>query len=195
MKIIRVIQLVSLLLAAFITGPAWPGERFSTYTGITLGGGINQIEYTDWFTDHQETANIGGSYYSGGILFAVFVRELIGEFSLQYIANANDSVEGGKDTSVQHLLYTFTGKYAYPLGTGFFATCGFGLYMETPPATSSYDGGGGAAITLGCILDMSSDWKMIFDFNGRYGQFGMGQDSTKLSYGINVGVVYNVGRI
>jgi len=190
-----VTQCICLLLVIFLSGPLWAEEHFFTYMGITLGGGINQIEYTDWFTDHQETANISGTYYSGGLLCAVFVRELVGEFSMQYIANANDTVEGGKDTSVQHLLYTFTGKYAYPLGTRFFATGGIGLYIETPPATGSYDGGGGPLLTIGGIVNLSPDWKIIFDLQGRYGQFGMGQDSTKLSYGINVGVVYNVGRI
>ncbi|HQO01301.1 MAG TPA: hypothetical protein PLI62_03450 [Spirochaetota bacterium] len=195
MKKFWVLTCTCLLVATFLASPLWSEEHFYTYLGITLGGGINQIEYSDWFTDHQETANISGTYYSGGMLFAVFVRELVGEFSLQYIANSNGAAEGGRDTSVQHLLYTFTGKYAYPLGSRFFATGGIGLYIETPPATASYDGGGGPLMTAGCIVSISPNWKFIFDLQGRYGQFGMGEDSTKLSYGINVGVVINVGRI
>jgi hypothetical protein len=169
-------------------------ERYYTYLGAVFGAGINKIHYNGWFDDQYGSQSISGSYYSGGFIFQVYVKQFIGEFTVQYDMNSNSDTKN-PDTSVSHPLYTFVAKYTYPLGADFFAAGGLGLYMETPPATAKYDGGGGPAVTLGMLYEINIDWKIVFDFNLRYGQFGIGEDSTKLCYGITIGVVRNVGRI
>lgn len=163
---------------------------YYNYVGITIGGGINQIEYNDWFIDKRDTKKISGAYYSGGFIFDIFVRNFVGEFTLQYVYNSND-----EDTSVQHVLLTTVGKYTFNLSHAFAVAPGLGLYIETPPSDIEYNGGGGFLATLGAIFNIDKDYKIIFDLIGTYGYFGMGEESTKISYGTKIGIVYNIGRL
>ncbi len=163
---------------------------YYNYMGITIGGGINQIEYNDWFVDKRDTKKISGAYYSGGIIFDIFVRNFVGEFTLQYAYNSND-----EDTSIQHLLISTLGKYSFNLSHNFAIAPGLGLYIETPPSDKEYNGGGGILATLGAIINIGKDYKIIFDIIGSYGYFGMGEESTKITYGTRIGVIYNIGRL
>ncbi len=168
-------------------------ELFFTYIGPTIGGGTNQIAYRGWSSDSNTRVSkmISGYYVSGGCSLDIFVRNFIGELTLEYINNFSS---GKPDVSVQHLIYTGTFKYSFALNNAFALTCGIGAYMETPPATRSYNGGGVNG-TIGAVFDVSRDWKVIFDFVTRYGRFGMGDDSSKFSLGAKIGAVYKIGRI
>jgi len=163
-----------------------------TYIGTIIGGGINKINYKNWFNDRRRTENISGTYYSGGAVLNVFVYQFIGEFSFQYIMNSSNS---SPDISNQHLILNAIGKYSYFLKNNFFLTSGLGLYLDSPPANNDYDCGSGPLIVIGMIYELSREMRIFSDLIGRYGSFGLGQGSSKISYGINIGVVYKVGRI
>lgn len=163
---------------------------YYNFIGITLGGGINQIEYNDWFVDKRDTKKISGVYYSGGLIFDIFVRNFVGEFTIQYVYNSND-----EDISVQHLYLSTLGKYSFNLSHVFAVAPGLGLYIETPPSDKEYNGGGGFLATLGAIFTIGKDFKIIFDLIASYGYFGMGEESTKISYGTKIGIVYNIGLL
>jgi len=186
-----------LMFAMLFLLPAAPGgtlsaeELFFTYAGATLGGGIDRIQYRDWLSDSegQGTKNVTGTYVCGGALLDIFVNSLIGEFSIQYINNANSEVPVG------HMMYDATGKYSYQLYDYLSLTGGAGLFIETQPATRNYNSGAGFDVLLGAVYNAARDWKIIFDIVGRFGSFGVGEESTRQSYGVKTGVVYKVGRI
>lgn len=121
----------------------------------------------------------------------IFVRRFIGEFEIEYINNFSS---GKPDVAVQHLIYTGIGKYSHPVNDIISITGGLGVYLETPPANKSYEGGGLNA-AIGAVFDLTREWKIIADVLCRYGYFGLGDDSSKFSIGAKIGVVYKVGRI
>lgn len=166
-------------------------ELFFTYIGATLGGGAASIDYSEWVVDHRESRSATGAYFSGGMLLDVVVRDIIGEFSLQAVNT------GASEDAVAsfRLLYSATGKYAFRLGESFFLSPGMGLYMETGPSDKDYDGGAGLAASAGLGWMFFRDWILLFDIIGRYGSYGLGEDSTIISYGVNLGVVYKIGRL
>ena len=182
-------------------------DLYFTYVGAVIGVGMDQIEYNDWFEDQnrRDSKSVSGQYYSGGAIIDIFVDQLIGEFGVQFINNSSDEEP---DISVSHVIYSAKGKYSFHLirllpdrseyistFDPFYLTAGAGLYMETPPANRGYDSGGGFNLTLGAMYKFSREWILLFDAIGRYGHFGIGEDSTRFSYGINLALVYKVGRI
>lgn len=188
----RGMLLWSVLFLLVLAPPLWSQEFFFTYLGATLGGGASKVQYSDWVDDERETFNETGFYYSGGPILNIFVRSFVGEFSMQYI---NDAIQGEGDVSVQHLLFTAIGKYAYRFTETVSLTAGAGLYIETGPSDNRYDGGGGGEVCIGAAVSLKQEWMLLFDINGRYGYFGKGEDATKLSYGLSVGALYRVGRL
>lgn len=199
LKISNIIQKIIILLiiifsfAADLKAAKEEEELFFTYIGPTIGGGTNQIAYRGWSSDSNTRVSrvLTGYYVSGGCLLNIYVKYFIGEFTLEYINNFNS---GKPDVSVQHLIYTGTFKYAFAVTDAFALTCGVGAYMETPPASKGYNGGGLNG-SLGSVFDVSRDWKIVFDLVARYGRFGLGDDSSKFSLGAKIGAVYRVGRI
>lgn len=167
-------------------------ESYFTYAGGVVGGGLNHIEYKDWFEDERKTKQVRGGFLNCGLLLNIYIRYLVGEISMHYIYNSNDS---SPDISVSHLIYNAIGKYAYELDKKILLTSGLGLYLETPPSNIGYDGGAGFILTLGSIYRYNWDWNIIFDLKGRYGSFGIGEDSTKFSWGIDLGLVKRIGKI
>ena len=166
-------------------------ELFFTYIGATIGGGAAAIDYSEWVVDHRETASATGTWFSGGLLLDVIVRDLIGEYSLQVV-----NTGASEDTVASfRLLHSVTGKYAFRLGENFFLSPGLGLYLETGPSDKDYDGGAGIAATAGFGWMFYRDWILFFDIIGRYGSYGLGEDSTIVSYGVNLGAVYKIGRL
>ncbi|MCU0821347.1 MAG: hypothetical protein MUC95_02595 [Spirochaetes bacterium] len=166
-------------------------ELYFTYAGATLGGGIDWIQYRDWISDSegQEIKKVSGPYFCGGALIDIFVNSLIGEFSIQYISNINSKVPVG------HMIYDAAGKYAYQVYDFLSVTGGAGLFIETQPATKNYNNGAGVSASIGAVYNIDRDWRLIFDIVGRYGSFGLGEESTRQSYGAKIGIVYKVGRI
>jgi len=180
-------------LHAVETDESGEEELFFTYVGPTLGFGMNSLSYSGWSSDSDKriSKTISGYFVNGGFLCDIFVRNFIGEFTLEYIANFNS---GEPDVSVQNMIFTSAVKYSYLLKENFFLTGGLGVYVETPPSDRSYHGGGPNA-AIGAIYDFSRDLKLVFDVLFRYGYTNLGDDTTKFSYGAKIGVVYKVGRI
>ncbi len=122
----------------------------------------------------------------------IVANNLVGEFTAQFMYN---SLEGTPDISVHHTLLTVTGKYRYPISSIFNITGGLGLYMDMPPATDDYDGGGGISACIGTMIDLTLNSMLVLDVYGRYGSFGIGEESTRLTTGASLGFVYKIGRI
>ncbi len=186
----RLIPLI-LVLLMLVPGVLQAEDRIFTFLGPAFSGGVNKITYNDWFDNETGTKKVAGNFYGGGIQLDVFAAPLVGEFIIQYLSNSASETE----IAVNHLYFGFTGKYAYYPTSVFALAPGMGLYVETPPASKRYDGGGGFTASLGFIIHFTQDLRFILDAQGRYGSFGMGEDSRKISYGINVGLVYKVGSL
>ncbi len=167
-------------------------ELFFTYLGVTAGGGVQTVHYENWWDDQRQEQNYQGNFFSGGALMNIIVNNLVGEFTAQFMHN---SLEGTPDLSVHHTLLTVTGKYMYELSTVFNLTGGAGLYIDMPPATDTYDGGGGLSACVGTMIDLTLDSILVLDIYGRYGYFGLGEESTRLTTGASLGFVYKIGRI
>lgn len=180
------------LLSVFMAGRAHATDRYYTFMGLTGGGGVNRISYSGWVGDSRQNLDITGSYYSAGLSVCAIIRQVIGEFTVQYLSNSNG---GDVDTSVSNLYLSIAGKYFYSLSQAFHLTAGAGLYGDAPPATSGYEGGGGVLACAGTMINLTFDMRLIVDATARYGTFGLGEGSTKISYGAAVSLVYSVGRI
>ncbi len=182
--------IITVVMATAMPVPAQQ-ELFFTYIGATLGGGAASIDYNEWVVDHRESKSATGTWFSGGLLLDVVVRDIMGEFSLQVVNT------GASEDAVAsfRLLYSITGKYAFRLNESFFLSPGLGLYLETGPSDKDYDGGAGLAATAGLGWMFFRDWILLFDIIGRYGSYGLGEDATIISYGVNLGVVYKIGRL
>jgi len=186
---------VGALLAAVLLATAPPAfaqqELFFTYIGATVGGGTASIDYSEWVVNARETKSASGAYFSGGLLLDVIVRDIIGEFTLQLI-----NTGASEDTVASlRLLYSVTGKYAFRLNESFFVCPGVGLYLESGPSDRDYEGGAGLSATAGIGWTFARDWILFFDLVGRYGSYGLGEESTIISYGASLGVVYKIGRL
>ncbi len=182
--------IITVVMATAMPVPAQQ-ELFFTYIGATLGGGAASIDYNEWVVDHRESKSATGTWFSGGLLLDVVVRNIMGEFSLQAV-NTGASEDA---VSSFRLHYSITGKYAFWLNESFFLSPGLGLYLETGPSDKDYDGGAGLAATAGLGWMFFRDWILLFDIIGRYGSYGLGEEATILSYGVNLGVVYRIGRL
>lgn len=168
-------------------------EHFFSYLGTTFAAGVDKIKYKDWIEEieRRDTKNISGSFYSGGIVLDIFIKKIIGEFKIEYVNNSNSE----EAISVRHMIYTAIMKYSYQLIRPLYLTTGLGLYLETPPSNRSYNSGGGVNMCFGTMYDINKKMKVILDLSWRYGYFGIGERSTRYSYGVSLGLVYRVGRI
>lgn len=193
---IKNIFLVIFLFSSATTASAQQAaseQLIYTYIGVTCISGLNnRVHYHDWIVDHRESANDSGFYYGGGPVLDVFVRYFIGEFSIQFI---NNSGYKNKKLSVAHMLYTASGKFAYNIGKIFFITAGAGLFLESEPANKDYNGGGGVNFSTGVGFNVAREMRLLFDITGRYGTFGIGENATKLSFGLALSAVYRIGKL
>jgi len=171
---------------------AYTQELFFTYIGATIIGGTNSISYEGWVDNKQSTIDSNGAVYGGGLIACIFVRQFAGEFSLTYMQYTSDSKP---DVAVSHPVAAVKGKYFYPLHAVFQPGIAVGLYLDLPPASSSYDGGAGGNIAVCSAITLSSEIKMLIDIYAQYGSFGMGESSTKKESGIALSVVYKMGRL
>lgn len=164
-------------------------ELYYTYFGLIINGGMNSIRYNDWINNSQGSEDISGSYLSGGLIFNIYTNNIAGDFRLQYHYNMNDN------ENLQHLYIAIAGRYLYQINTKIILSSGPGLYYDSPPSTGGYDGSPGFWLPLGMVLNLGFDTKLVFDIIGAYGTYGKGEDSTKLSYGASLGIMFKVGRL
>lgn len=167
------------------------GERdlFYTYIGPIISVGHAHIWYNDWIGSSHKKQLLNGFFISGGALLAVFVKNLTGSISIQYIYSFNSNYP------IQHLLYKMSGKYLFHINDLFSIGVGAGAYFESPPSDHGYLGGAGALLPVEFIINTTSETRLIIDAFAQFGYFGKGQDSLKLGYGIDVAFVFKVGRI
>lgn len=183
--------IVCALLLSTFQNPLRAEELFFTYIGPAFSTGMHSLHYSEWATSHRETKSDSGNYFGGGLMLNIVANNLICSFTMQYVANT----AGNSAMAVQHMQYTATGKYMYaPWETVFFAG-GLGLYFDTPPATKSYDGGGGINATIGAGFNMMRDWRVIVDLTGKYGFYGRGEDATRIAYGLTIAAIMKIGRL
>ncbi len=197
-KSFRYIITAFLLFTCLIPGGAIPAhtqiikksaDLFYTYMGPVVSGGMHSITYNDWMNDSQGSEDISGKYVSGGLLFTIFIKNLAGDFRMQYHYNMNDN------ETLQHLYLAAAGRFVLKLNTQFALSSGPGIYFDSPPSTGGYDGSPGFWLPFGMVLNLGFDTKLVFDLIGKYGIYGKGEDSTKLSYGASLGIIFKVGRL
>jgi hypothetical protein len=159
-----------------------------TYIGPVASTGANRISYTDWFGLTTQTKKISGYHISCGVSLWVVAKWLIGDFSVQYIYNQNEK-------QLHHLYFTMAGRIGVKMGSvGTFAP-GVGFYFDTPPSNRKYRGGGGLRAPIGFLFNTTFDSRFFVEGNVMYGSYGMGEKSTKLSFGGSLGMIFKVGRI
>ena len=183
---------VLLSLSVFSAVPARAADRYYTFMGITGAAASTGYPTRIGRRTRSRNLDITGSYYSTGLSVCTVVDQVIGEVTVQYLSNSNS---GDVDTSVSHMYLSIAGKYFYSLSRVFHLTTGAGIYCDSPPATLDYEGGGGMLALAGTMIRFSDDVMFMVEATARYGTFGLGEGSTKISYGAAASLVYSVGRI
>ena len=164
---------------------------YYTFIGPVAGFGFNHITQNDWDNsiNARDSKKFRGYYSNAGILFSITADSLQGDFRLKYNYNSGDN------GTLMHLYYSAAGRYLYTINNLISLTAGPGLYFESPPSNKSYSGSAGLYFPLGLILNTGFDTRLIFDISSQYGFFGIGEESTKFSYGLELGFIFKVGRI
>lgn len=189
-------RLIYLLILILVPGSGYlsaqtAGDASSlnyTYLGPVLSVAYDKVEYKDWFETEQGTKNMSGLSLSGGLSLYIFVENYSGDFQFKYTRSDYDFALDLLEVSLQ-------GKYLWKLNNYISAGCGLGIYSSTALSESDHKGSAGFQIPLTSVFTISEKWKIFFDLFARYGSFGMGEGSTQISFGTNLGLVYRVGRI
>ena len=181
----------AILLALPLYAQQSEAERDIIYTfvGPMASVGYNHVVYKDWFDTQQGTKKPAGLFISGGCYLAIYAKYFMGDFSIQYVYNALTGIQ------LLHLQYATTARGNIRVSNLIYFTPGLGIYLESPPSNRAYRGSGGLLVAVGCTLETTHDTKLFVDLVTRYGYFGLGEGSTKISYGLNIGFIFKVGRI
>jgi len=209
MKINRIItRITTALLLAGISVPSWSQSGYSgydgydetpvrdedtlnyTYAGPVLSTGFLMAEYTDWFDDENrtKTEQVSGIYFSGGAAFFIFAKDFCGDLQLRYAYNS-------LDFSLMYLEGALSVKYLYPFNSTVSAGGGLGLFFALPPSNMDYNGSAGIMIPLTAVFNTTETTKLFIEAYAGYGSFGIGEDTSSILTGINLGFVFKVGRI
>lgn len=173
----------------FITEKKEKRELFHTYIGPVLSAGGNYIWFTGWNETYQAAYSYQGLFFKGGAMIDVFAKNFSGDFTVEYIYNMNENY------SVMSLFFKITGKYVFKISEIFHLTAGLGGYFETPPSNIAYRGGAGVQLPFGMIINTTFETKLLIDFYARYGYYGLGEGSSKLSYGMSLAFLFKVGTL
>lgn len=190
------IRYIYLLLIIFFSGSGYLSSQTVkelsglnyTYLGPVFSISHDKVEYKDWFETEQGTKNMSGLSLSGGLSLQIFVESFCGDFQIKYTRSSYDFNLDLLEASIQ-------GKYLWEINNYLSAGTGLGLYSLTALSNSDHKGSAGLQIPLSAVITLSETWKVFFDVFARYGSFGMGEGSTQISFGTNLGLVYRVGRI
>ena len=160
-----------------------------TYLGPVVGGGFNNLSYSDYRNFYGKDT-YSGYYANAGLSIWVVAKWLTGDFSAQYMYS------NYKGMGIVHNMYfTISGRIAIQMGNvGIFAP-GIGLYVETPPTNRKFRGSAGLRAPLAFLFNTTFDTKLFIDGSFMYGWYGMGDRSTKMGYGVSLGFIFKVGRI
>lgn len=166
-------------------------ELFYTFIGPVAGFGGNYIWFKGWddTSNTQTSYSFQGMFFKGGVMIDVFAKNFSGDFTVEYIYNMNENYP------VMSLFFKITGKYVFKINEIFNLSLGVGGYFETPPSNIAYRGGAGVQVPFGMILNTTSDTKFIIDFYARFGYYGLGEGSLKVSYGMTLAFLFKVGTL
>ena len=189
--------LPALALQAFGQEQAPRTILFYTYAGPYLGAGYNMIKYSTWNDDKnvREDESVNGPHFSGGAAMQIYVNSFAGDFKLGYMYNLNDG-----NHVIQHMQISAAGKHLWNVNPAISLGTGIGLYLETPPGTSNYDGCAGLQIPFSFVWNSTFDTKLFVDLNFRMGRYGYDLDSgndtsRKFSLSLETGFLFKVGRL
>jgi hypothetical protein len=165
-------------------------ELYTTFIGPVAGFGGNYFWFSGWNDTYQASYSYQGMFVKGGVMIDVFAKNFSGDFTIEYIYNMNENYP------VMGLFFKITGKYVFKISEVFNLAVGLGGYFETPPSNiPAYRGGAGAQLPFGMILNTTSETKFILDIYARYGYYGLGEGSSKLSYGMSLSFLFKVGTL
>jgi hypothetical protein len=187
-KLVKIL-FATLFLCLPLRALAQERDLVYTYIGPVIGGGMNKVVYSDWNNLYGKK-KFSGYFINSGASIWVVSKWLIGDFSVQYLFN-----NFGGEGEIHHLYYTISGRIGVNMGNVAIFAPGVGLYFESPPSNRKYLGGAGFRIPVAFLFNTTFDTKLFFDGSVMYGWFGIGDKSTKLFYGINLGFIIKVGRI
>jgi hypothetical protein len=178
---------VLMIVAAPGESPAQQRDLVYTYIGPVGGGGFQHVTTREWrnFYLGEKSA---GHYYHGGVSLWVASRWINGDCSLQYAYNHYQR-------PLHHLYVTLSGRAAITVKQIVTFAPGIGLYFETPPSNRGFRGGAGVRAPLAVLFHTTFDTRLFVEGSFMYGWLGIGDRSTKLSYGANLGFIVKVGRI
>ncbi len=183
--------LKTILVALCIAAPpgAIAAERDLVYTfiGPVAGGGMSHTVTSDWRNLYGKEKE-SGVYFHGGCSLWVISRWFIGDFTIQYAHNRYQR-------PLQNLFYTISGKVAINLKNVVTIAPGIGLYFESPPSNRGFRGGAGIRTPLAVLFTTTFDTRLFIEGSFMYGWLGVGDRTTRLSYGANLGFIFKVGRI
>lgn len=164
-------------------------DLFYTYIGPMVSVGHAFIWHEEWDGTQRVDSLYNGLFISGGVLFTVFVKNLAGSLSIQYIYNFNSN------HYLQHLYYKMSGRYMFDITPIFQIGVGAGAYFESPPSDYDYQGGAGALLPVQFAVKTTSETRLLIDVFAQFGWYGEGENSVKLGYGVDIAFVFKVGTI
>jgi hypothetical protein len=177
----------------FIGLPLFSQERQEsslnyTFLGPIFSYSINSAQYSDWVDNERKTQKLSGRNMAGGLAFKVIAGDISGDLHWKYSYSQYDS-------TITCLEYDISAMYLYTLNKSWSLGGGFGLFMETPPSNVNHDGAAGIYIPIEVLFSASDSIKIFVDLFGKYGTFAIGDNTKFQSFGLNLGVVFKVGRI
>jgi len=165
-----------------------------TYVGPMVGVGLYHAQYKNWNSSSNlyETTPLFGLNAYAGVDFTILTKHIIAKFNLLYLYSRHlDSNE----IDIHNLYYTISGKYNWQIVPAFSINTGLGVYFESPPSNQTFKGCAGGMFLFGITVKTTFETLLVIDAEVRYGFFGMGEESTKLSYGLNIGFLFKIGRL
>jgi len=196
MKKIFLIIILLLTTASLIYGADKNKKKdesiFYTYLGPYVEGGYNIVSINKWnstTSTYVEGQMTYGPHVNGGLQFAIFTKYVAGDFRLSFNYNFFDSGD------VFHLKGSLTAKALFKMNKIFYLTVGPGFYFETQPSNLDYLGAAGVQLPLGMVIETSESTRFVIDLMSRFGYYGIGESSYKLSFGLTIGFLMRVGKI
>jgi len=159
-----------------------------TYLGPVFSLSKNSAQYSDWVENEYAAQKISGNSFAGGLLFKLIANDFSGDFQWKYSY-------GKYSDTLTCLEFDISGSYLLTLSKDIYTGIGFGFYLETPPSNQVHNGAAGIYIPLTFVYATTNDTRLVIDLFGKYGSFAIGNDTSFLSFGCNIGFVFKVGRI
>ncbi len=166
-----------------------------TYIGPLASIGYSNVTYNHWKDEQYKEHNSSGMTFSGGVVICTVSNIFMGDTRLKYTYN-------GSGAAITYSEIALSGKYIWNLKDTFNtfpedidALAGLGVYCEAPPSNKTYNGSAGLEIPFGVMFKISNNMMLMGDMSLRYGSFGIGENSSQLSFGLSFSFLTKVGTI